>query len=121
MDVTSVNTYNSIFNLTICSIRLFHINGTDLLWNERVFPYGAYEIAQLNNKIIRQLSLELDFTVADDSPIQVEANEATLHYIIHFYDGYEIHFTQPHTLRDLLGFECKTIQNSGTKNKVKKY
>ncbi len=61
MGVTSLNMYSSIFNITNKNDKLVYNNGTDLLWNEIVFPYGAYEITQLNDEIIRQLFLELDF------------------------------------------------------------
>ncbi len=87
---------------------------------EIVFPYGAYEIDQINDEIIRQLSLELDFTDATESPIILEANSATLHSIMHLENGYKIDFTQPNTLRDLLGFDSTILTNSYnySKNKV---
>ena len=42
-----------------------------------------YEIEQINDKIARQLSLEVDFT---ENPIILEANTATLHSIARLSD-----------------------------------
>ena len=56
MGVTSFNTYNSIFNVTSKNNKIVYFDG--LNWKEIVFPYGAYEIEQINDEIIRQLSLE---------------------------------------------------------------
>ena len=116
--VTSFNTYNSIFNITSKNNKIVYFDGSN--WKELVFPSGAYEIEQINDEIARQLSIELDLRDPSESPIQLEANTATLHSIINLADGYKIDFTQPKTLRDLLGFESKILSDSYnySKNKV---
>ena len=106
MGVTSFNTYNSIFNVNSKNNKIIYFNGIE--WKEIVFPYGAYEIQQINDEVNRQLSLELEF---EESPIIIEANTATLHSLIHLDDGYKIDFTNSNTLRDLLGFESKIISS----------
>ena len=118
MGVTSFNTYNSIFNVTSKNNKIVYFDG--LNWKEIVFPSGAYEIQQINDEIVRQLSLDLNFTDETESPIILEANTATLHSIIRLADGYQIDFTQSNTLRDLLGFESKILTDSYnySKNKV---
>ena len=108
--VPSFNTYNSIFNITSKNNRTIYFDS--LNWKEIVFPYGSYEIEQINDEIVRQLALELDFTDETESPIILEANAATLHSIIRLADGFQIDSTQPKTLRDLLGFESKILSNS---------
>ena len=112
--VTCFNTYNSIFNVNSKNNKIVYYNGTD--WKEIILPYGAYEIEQINDEVIRQLSLELEF---EESPIIIEANTATLHSIIHLDDGYKIDFTNSNTLRDLLGFESKIISSGFNYSKKK--
>ena len=82
------------------------------------FPDGAYERNQINDEIVRQLSLDLIFTDETESPIIFEANTGTLHSIIRLADGYQIDFTQTKTLRDLLGFESKLLTDSVNYSKV---
>ena len=115
MGVTSFNTYNSIFIVNSKNNKTVYHDGVE--WREIIFPYGAYEIEQINDEVSRQLSLKLEF---EESPIIIEANTATLHSIIHLSDNYKIDFTQPNTLRNLLGFEPKIISNTFnySKNKV---
>ena len=60
MGVTSFNTFNSIFNITSKNNNIVNFDG--LNWKEIVFPYGAYEIEQINDEIVRQLSLEVNFS-----------------------------------------------------------
>ena len=111
-------TYYSIDNVNNTNNKIIYFDG--LLWKEIVFPNGLYEINQINDEIVRQLSLELDFTDSSQSPIILEPNEATGHSIIRLTNGYKIDFTQANTLRELLGFESKILTNSynHSKNKV---
>ena len=133
MGVTSFNTYNSIFNITNKNNKIVYgkpiesaitntITGEKFAlfeWHEVVFPIGAYEISQINDEIIRQLTIKLDLEDNSQSPIRLEANEATLHSIIYLSDGYQIDFTQPGTLRDLLGFDSVLLQNAYNYSKKK--
>ena len=117
MGVTSFNTYNSIFNITSKNNKIVYYDG--LSWKEIIFPYGAYEITQINDEIFRQLSNEIDLSDPNESPIILEANEATLHSIIYLTNDYKIDFSQPNTLRDLLGFDSKIISDSYNYSKKK--
>ena len=56
--VTFFNFFNSIFNVTSKNNKIVYFDG--LNWKEIVFPYGAYEIEQINDEIVRQLSLEVN-------------------------------------------------------------
>ena len=118
MGVTSFNTHNSIFNITSKNNKNVFFDG--LKWKEIVFSYGAYKIEHNNDEIVRQLSLDLNFTVETESPIILEAKTATLHSMIHLADIYQIDFTQPKTLRHLLRFKSKILTDSCnySKNKV---
>ena len=108
--VTFFNTYSSIFNVNSSKNKFVYYKGTN--WKEIIFPYGAYEIKQINDEGIRQLSLELNFEDDSENPIIIEANTATLHSNIHLADGYKNDFTQSNTLRVLLGFESKIISDN---------
>ena len=80
MGVTSFNTYNSIFNITSENNKIVYYDGKS--WKEIIFPYGAYEITQFNDEIFRHLSIELDLSDPNESPIILEANEATLTLVL---------------------------------------
>ena len=110
--VSSFNTYNSIFNVTSKNNKIIYFDGL-MYWKEILLPLGAYEIEQINDEIARQLSFE-------ESPIILEANTATLHSIIRLNNGFKVDFTQPNTLRDLLGFESVILTEpyNYSKNKV---
>ena len=63
--------------------------------------------------------IELDLSDPKKSPIILQANEATLHSVNYLGNGYKIDFSQPNTLRDLLGFDSKFISNSYNDSKKK--
>ena len=119
MSLRSFITYYSIDNVNNKNNKIVYSDDS-LVWEEIVLPNGLYEITQINDEIVRQLSLNLGFTDPTESPIILEPNEATGHSIIKLADGYKIDFTQNNTLRDLLGFESKILTNSynHSKNKV---
>ena len=118
--VSSFNTYNSIFNVTSENNKIIYFDGL-LYWKEIVLPPGAYEIEQINDEIARHFAAKsLNYIPVDSAPIKLEANTATLHSIIRLSDGHKVDFTQPNTLRDLLGFDSLILSEpyNYSKNKV---
>ena len=118
--VSSFNTYNSIFNVTSENNKIIYFDGL-MYWTEFTLPPGAYEIEQINDEIARHFAAEsFNYIAIDSAPIKLEANTATLHSIIRLNDGYKVDFTQPNTLRDLLGFESVILSDiyNYSKNKV---
>ena len=94
----SFNTYNSIFNITSKNNKIIYYDG--LSWKEIIFPYGAYEITQINDEIFRQLSNEKDLSDPNESPIILEANEATLTLVLFTLQmDYKIDFSQPNYIK----------------------
>ena len=118
--VSSFNTYNSIFNVTPENNKIIDFDGL-MYWKEFVLPPGAYEIEQINDEIARHFASEsFNYIAINSAAIKLEANTATLHSIIRLNDGYKVDFTQPNTLRDLLGFESIILSDiyNYSKNKV---
>ena len=115
--VSSFNTYNSIFIVTYINNKIIIFNGS-FNWTEILLPPGAYEIEQINDEVSRQLHIEIENF--GEPPIKIEANTATLHSIIRLTNGYKVDFTQPNSLRDLLGFNSVILSDSYNyaKNKV---
>ena len=92
-----------------------------MYWKDFVLPPGAYEIEQINDEIARHFASEsFNYIAINSAAIKLEANTATLHSITRLNDGYKVDFTQPNTLRDLLGFESIILSDiyNYSKNKV---
>ena len=110
--VTFLTGYNGIFNITNKNNR-FHFTSSysDL---EPIFisiPPGAYEIESLNNEIKRVIIEEEHFTESN-YPFEIKPNFSTLGSIIETdaRTGRFINFTPNDSMRDLLGFKPKVIQ-----------
>jgi hypothetical protein len=72
-------------------------------------PTGSYEISNIASEIKRQ--------VGDDvySGITLERNDATLKAVFKLGPNYRIDFTQPKSIRSILGFDSRIV--GGTRDK----
>jgi hypothetical protein len=74
-------------------------------------PQGLYDIDTLSNAINVQLE-NAGFKFSPDAVLSLEADNATQKTIIRFnYANMQIDFTQPNTLRTILGFDSVILQN----------
>lgn len=74
-------------------------------------PQGLYDIDTLSNAINVQLE-NAGFKFSPDAVLSLEADNATQKTIIRFnYINMSIDFTQPNTLRTILGFDSVILQN----------
>ena len=93
----------SWYNITEKNNKFKYHNGTD--WITIKIPGGAYNISDLNREIKRLVEAGGD----EDDPIVIRANFNTLKSRIIIADDYQVDFDIDNSLRDLLGFEGKTL------------
>ena len=93
----------SWYNVTNGNNKFKYHNGTE--WKTITIPGGAYNISDLNREIKRLVKAGGD----DDDPVIIRANLNTLKSRIIIADGFQVDFNIDNSLRDLLGFEGKTI------------
>ena len=112
--LVSSDLWYSWYNVTTKNNKFKYNNGTD--WKTISVSPGAYNIRDLNGEIKRLIKGEDD----DDEKIYIRANFNTLKSRVIITGDYQVDFTIPNSLRDLLGQESKTISaglNEG-KNQV---
>jgi hypothetical protein len=107
----SPNIYESGINQN----NLLYVTAPDILdVNQTVqlaIPQGLYDIDTLSNAINVQLE-NSGFKFSPDPVLTLEADNATQKTIIRFnYINMSIDFTQPNTLRNILGFNSTILQN----------
>lgn len=98
-----LETYYSFSNVENKVFKYF--NGTK--WVQFNIPDGSYEIRSLNKYIQSKLT--------DKEAIELLPNRSTLKTIIKIKEGYKVSFESDNTLKDILGFNKKTL-DAGTHN-----
>lgn len=107
----SLDFYNSIPNITGAN-NLFRYISPGGTTTDIIIPVGAYEIAQLNDAIQRELIANGDST-ADNPTFTLTGNASTFRSEIATTDtSFAIDFTAAGTFRDLLGFNSQVLSGS---------
>ena len=108
--VISLETFYSFPNITEGLNNVFAFKDNPNSGSKIVsIPTGSYEIANIASEIKRQ--------VGDDvyNSITLERNDATLKAVFKLGPSYRIDFTQPSSIRSILGFDARIV--GGTKDK----
>ena len=112
--VTFLTGYKGIFNVAEKNILFYSAR---LLTDEKLWitiPPGAYEIESLKNENKRIIFDEGHFTEAD-YPFQIKPNLSTLGCIVEiYYQGPLVSSLPYDSIRDLLGFKPKVLQEEYT-------
>lgn len=93
----------SWYNVTTSNNNFKYFNGTD--WVTVKVPPGAYNIKDINEEIKNQINDEGD----NDEFVTLTANFNTSKTILRVNDNYKVDFDIDDGLRDLLGYDGKTL------------
>ena len=114
--VTYLTGYNGIQNINENNNRFYYITPDNNL-KEIILPPGNYSVV-LEKKAddipsfqtkIKELIIENGDATEENYPFLIRPNYSNNHSIIEIADGWEIDFTQNKTIRDVLGFGKKII------------
>ena len=114
--VTYLTGYNGIQNIKEENNRFYYITPSNLL-REIILPPGNYAIVleKTDDSIpsfqtkIKELIIENGDATKENYPFLIKPNYSNNHSIIEIVDGWEIDFTKDKTIRDVLGFSKRII------------
>ena len=111
--VTFLTVYNGIFNITNKNIKFYFTTSlTDLEASSIIISPGAYELEHLHAEIKRICTNDEHFTESNYA-FKIKPNFSTLGSVIEVdvVIGRKIDFTPNDSIRDLLGFKPKVLQD----------
>ena len=114
--VTILTGYNGIFNITSTNNKFYFMKSIsdEDGYIQMSIPPGAYEIENLNNEVKRIMIDEGQYTEAN-YPFTIKPNFSTLGSIIEISpQGPKISFMFDESIRDLLGFNARTLYEEYT-------
>ena len=93
--VTSLSTYNSVFNITTKNNNIFYSSDNGLTWKTIIITPGAYEVSMIDLEIQRIMKINGDVGEVDEAFVKIITNDATSRAITEITNNYQVDFTQP--------------------------
>ena len=111
--LTSLYTYNSFPNITDENNKLSYSTDKGTTWKDITLPIGAYELAEINNEIQRQMIENGDYDKESNTfYINITINKPTLKSILEITNkNYMIDLSMQNSLASTLGFENKSYSS----------
>ena len=108
--LTSLHTYNSCPNITNENNKLRYSIDKGITWKDIALSTGAYELAEINNEIQRQMIENDDYDKESNTfYINITVNKPTSKSILEINnENYMIDFSMQNSLASTLGFENKS-------------
>src|SRR6476661_7300628 len=102
----SVDTYNSIPNITDENSKFMHSNDKGITWKTLTLSKGSYELQAINNEIQRQMIINGDFdSMKNEYYTTISANVSELKSIISITNkSYLVDFRTKNSIGPTLGF-----------------
>jgi hypothetical protein len=114
MGLQYITTSNYLVNITEKNNKFIYSADGGVKWNTITIEKGAYEMTSLESEIKRQLALNKHYNANSTPPsyyINIGIKLETFHSFIDITDDkYQVDFTKPHTIRELLGFKAKVLK-----------
>lgn len=105
----SLDTYNSIPNITAKNNTFVYSSDNGLNWKTITLEKDAYEITQINNEIQRQMIINNDYDQINNS-LYINISHSRLSAVIEISDpNYKINFDVENSIGMTLGFEKEIL------------
>lgn len=114
----SVDTYNSIPNITDENNKFTYSNDKGINWKTLTLSTGSYELQAINDEIQRQMIVNEDYDhEKNECYITISAHTSELKSIINITnESYLIDFTKENSIGSTLGFSSSQIEYGYTKS-----